>query len=111
MYDSNFKTVDKEFRSLSWQLALLDMQIGTNPTVSGVVSVWEAVEDILADKKEFEKLLESLKVKQEATEEKQKLDHSNRKEDRDNLDSLLLSFENLADSYPSACQQSRQRWS
>ena len=68
--EDNFETVEKEFRSLSRQLSLLDTRIGTNPTMSGVVSVWESVEEILADKKEFEKLLGTLKVKQEAMEEK-----------------------------------------
>ena len=99
VYNSNFETVEKEFRSLSRQLAFLDTRIGKNPTMLGVVSVWEAIEDILAERKEFEKLLESLKMKQNHTEDKQKEDEASRKTDRDNLDTLCLNFESLADSY------------
>jgi hypothetical protein len=41
--------VDQELSSIANKIALLDTRIGVHPTASGIVSVWEAVEDVILD--------------------------------------------------------------
>jgi hypothetical protein len=42
-----FDGIDFKLLSLTNKIALLDTHIGVNPTASGIVSVWEAVEEVL----------------------------------------------------------------
>jgi hypothetical protein len=43
------EVVDQELSSIANKIALLDTRIGANPTASGIVSVWEAVKDVVLD--------------------------------------------------------------
>jgi hypothetical protein len=45
----NFESINKELSAISNKIAVLDTRIGVNPTASGMVSVWEAVEDLMGD--------------------------------------------------------------
>jgi hypothetical protein len=49
---AGLEVVDQELSSISNKIAFLDTRIGVNPTssgTSGIVSVWEAVEDVVLD--------------------------------------------------------------
>jgi hypothetical protein len=97
--DADFETVETEFRSLSRKLALLDTRIGTNLMVTGVVSVWEAIEDVLAEGKQLESRMSAMTDRQTHLEDLHKSSGENQDLARGELDALYLSFENFADSY------------
>jgi hypothetical protein len=97
--EADFETVETEFRSLSRKMALLDTRIGVNPSMTGVVSVWEAIEDILAEGKRFETRFGALMDRQAEHDQLQRTMENAHAESRGEFDALYLSFENLADSY------------
>jgi hypothetical protein len=91
--------VDQELSSIANKIALLDTRIGTNPTASGIVSVWEALEDVVFDGRVLEIKLMDVEKRQQVVERVTKDMATKREKVQGKLDALLTNFDALADNY------------
>jgi hypothetical protein len=96
------EVVDQELSSISNKIAFLDTRIGVNPTssgTSGIVSVWEAVEDVVLDGRALGTKFTDVEKRQLAVERVTKETSQERERIRVELDALVLNFDRLADNY------------
>jgi predicted nucleic acid-binding Zn-ribbon protein len=95
----NFESLDKELSAISNKIVVLDTRIGVNPTASSMVSVWEAVEDLMGDEKQVGIKLSSFEKRQVGIENATKGMSNNRLSDQHDFDFLLQNFNSLTDNY------------
>jgi hypothetical protein len=91
--------IDQELSSIANKIALLDTRIGVNPTASGMVSVWEAVEDVVLDGRMLETKLTNVEKRQIDVERVTKEMGAEKALFRSELDALLENFDALAENY------------
>jgi hypothetical protein len=91
--------LDQELSSIANKIALLDTRIGVNPTASGMVSVWEAVEDVVLDGRMLETKFTNVEKRQNNVERVTKEMGAEKARFRSELDSLLENFDALAENY------------
>jgi hypothetical protein len=96
------EVVDQELSSISNKIAFLDTRIRVNPTgsgTSGIVLVWEAVEDIVLDGRALGTKFSDVENQQLAVKRVTKETSAERERIWDELDALVLNFDRLADNY------------
>jgi hypothetical protein len=86
------EVVDQELSSIANKIALLDTRIGVNPTASGIVSVWEAVEDVVLDGRMLETKFTDVEKRQTDVERVTKEMGAEKNRFRSEIDSLMESL-------------------
>jgi hypothetical protein len=99
LYWEGLGFVDQEISSIANKIALLDTCIGTNPTASGIVLVWEAMEDVVFDSRVLEIKFTDVEKQQQAVELVTKDVATKREKVQGKLDALLTNFDALANNY------------
>jgi hypothetical protein len=102
--------VDQELLSIANKIALLDTSIKTNPTASGIVSVWEAVEDVVFEGRVLEIKFRDVEKRQQAIKQVTKDMATKKDKVQGALDALLTNFDALANNYTKTFSSLRQNY-
>jgi hypothetical protein len=95
----SFESLDKELSAISNKIAVLDTRIGVNTTAEGMVSVWEAVEDLMRNDRLLGGKFAAVEKRQIEVEKVTKGISNDRLTDRRDFDFLLQNFDSLANNY------------
>jgi hypothetical protein len=107
----NFDIVEKEFATISRQIAHLDTRIGVNTASAGEASVWEALDRLLQEGRKLQHEVGSLAERQGDWVQVQEVEQEDKARDQLKLDTLGASFNNLAASYRGNIRDIDQRLS